>query len=372
MKPLENTLRQSVFDLIYSGVRGRMTDGDTFGIWLVSDRIDTSFPMDTWKARYNVETAAKAAAHATSRGWKSKARLDLAIADALHVVENVDDLKIILVSNGETPIAGTPFDSEINAKFRELAPQMKLANATLNTVLVAQEGELVAWAANTAEFLIEFPNVPPRKMRAPKAEVAAIKTIPARTVISTTAPVVKAVAVAEKPRVAASPIIITKDTVAQERQAFLAMTSIGASTNTAPSNIVIQKDLVTLTNPVAVAATNAAEKTIAPAMTNSVASKTATPATPPTNSPREVESRSIAMEQPRTNQAAVAPPMAATPPPAMTHSAVQPANSPWLLISLGALGALVCVLVTVVLIRSRRAEPSLISQVVAQERVRAS
>jgi hypothetical protein len=58
MKPMEMPLRETLFDLIYSGARGHMTNGDTYGVWLVSDRNDTSFPMETWKEKFAVEIAA--------------------------------------------------------------------------------------------------------------------------------------------------------------------------------------------------------------------------------------------------------------------------------------------------------------------------
>ena len=41
MKPLDKPVRETLFDLIYSGVRGNMTNGDTYGVWLVGEQNDT-------------------------------------------------------------------------------------------------------------------------------------------------------------------------------------------------------------------------------------------------------------------------------------------------------------------------------------------
>ena len=157
MKPLELTVRETVFDFIYSGVHGRMTNGDTYGIWLASNENDTSFAMETWRPKYNVELGARATVHVKEHGYKGKARLDLALTDALRVVKRIQDLTIVIVSNGETPLAGTPFDEEINARFRELAPLLKTEKKTLNTVLVAQDGAVVAWAVNSPTELLNLP-----------------------------------------------------------------------------------------------------------------------------------------------------------------------------------------------------------------------
>src|SRR5215213_418386 len=169
MKPFDKVARDTLFDLIYSGVRGRMTNGDTYGVWIAGEQNETSFPMEVWKSKFAVETAAKAAVYVKERGFKGRSRLDIALTDAVRVVKNVEDLTIILISNGETLIAGTPFDTEINQTFRDLAPSMKKAKVTLNTTLVAQDGDFVAWAANAPEFVIEVPYVV-AKPKKPKAE----------------------------------------------------------------------------------------------------------------------------------------------------------------------------------------------------------
>ena len=61
MKPFEKITRDTLFDLVYSGVRGRMTNGDTYGVWIAGEQNDTSFPMEMWKSKHAVESAARAA-----------------------------------------------------------------------------------------------------------------------------------------------------------------------------------------------------------------------------------------------------------------------------------------------------------------------
>ena len=54
MKPLETAQREATFDLVYSGLRGQMTNGDTYGLWLAGEKNDTSFPMESWKLKHAV------------------------------------------------------------------------------------------------------------------------------------------------------------------------------------------------------------------------------------------------------------------------------------------------------------------------------
>ncbi|HEY0551049.1 MAG TPA: hypothetical protein VGF13_15700, partial [Verrucomicrobiae bacterium] len=244
MKPLETKLRETVFDLIYSGLRGQMTNGDTYGIWLLNGQNNTSFPMETWKHKHILELAAGAASYVKTNGTKGKAHLEVAFADVQNVLKNVGDLTVILVTDGSTPIMGTRFDDAINARWRETAPGLKRAKVTLNTVLVAQDGEFVAWAANSPEFLIDIPLVKP-KPRPARVEVAATNAPPL-----TPATVASESVAAAKPRAASPPIIITRETVAQEKRSYYS--------STAPNE----------TSPVAQVATNAVPEVVPAAATH--------------------------------------------------------------------------------------------------------
>src|SRR5687768_3830984 len=52
MNQLEHGGRQAIFDLIYSGVDGRMRRGDTFGVWTFNGGVHSGIvPMQTWDPR---------------------------------------------------------------------------------------------------------------------------------------------------------------------------------------------------------------------------------------------------------------------------------------------------------------------------------
>jgi len=379
MRPFADAVRETMFDLIYSGVRTHMTNGDTYGVWLVADQNDTSFPMETWKSRHAVEGGARVTMHLKERAYKGRARFDVALADATRVVKNIGDLTVVLVSNGETPIAGTPFDAEINAQFRELAPKMKRAKATLNTALVARDGAFVAWAVNSPEYLIEVPSVAPKpkpakvelvvKTNAPAPAAPAIaKATPATVPVAADSPVFV------KPRATGTPIVITRETVAQEKREFQSMTAAAISN---------EPPVPPATNTVAVAAP--AKMTMAAAPTNSPTATTSNVIT--------TSARSQPVLAPQTN-----PPVAVEPPPAeilVTNAVVAAAPSspvaptkgsarpfpppaapregtglrPMMWIGFGAGATFLLILAGFLFGRSRRHEPSLISQALVQQRL---
>lgn len=374
MKPFDGALRETVFDLVYSGARGHMTNGDSFGIWTINEQNDTSFTLDVWKAKHSVESAARATWHVKERGFKGRARLDLAFADAARVVQSVEDLTLILVSNGETPVSGTPFDAEINAKFLELAPQMKRAKGTLNTVLIAQDGVFVAWAVNSPEFLIEVPYVAP-KPKKPKVELAAKTNAPLPVAATSQA------APPAKARAAAANIVITKETVAQEKRTYQAMTASASTPEplaSIPATNTPAPFVATSAAPVVVALTNAA----APRASNVVVLATNLPApaavAPPlvvaATNPVPVSNAVVAVVKPAvTNAAALVPiatpPAAPLPAPVRAEAPAATSFRPMVWAAFGAGLALAGVLAVYFVIRSRRVEPSLISEAIAQERL---
>jgi hypothetical protein len=370
MKPFEKVARDTLFDLIYSGVRGRMTNGDTYGVWIAGELNDTSFPMQVWKSKHSVETAAKAALYVKERGFKGRSRLDIALTDAVRVVKSVEDLTIILISNGETPIAGTPFDTEMNQTFRDLAPSMKKAKVTLNTTLVAQDGNLVAWAANAPEFVIEVPYVV-AKPKKPKAEPIVAAVTPAPAPVKAVPEAKSEPVVVQKPR-ASSPIVITKETVARERRSYQAMTD-AASSNDVPELVATNDDtpaVITNPGPALATVTSAPSATI----TSVTVQADKTVVVPRTNPATATAAVAAVTKREATNAAVALAPKVEPPSKPSTASATNEAPAgtsfhPMLWAAFGAGLALAGVLAVYFVIRSRRVEPSLISEALAQERL---
>jgi hypothetical protein len=363
MKPFENAVRESMFDLIYSGIRGHMTNGDTYGVWLVGEENNTAFKIETWRQKYTVEMAARAAAHVKDHGFKGKANLTQAFADAANVIKSVEDLTVVLISNGSNPISGTPFDEAINLRFRELAASMIKSKTTLNTTLVARDGRFVAWAMNSPDFLIEVPQVPIRPKRA-KPPVAST---------STNAPTLLAKAAAAAPtplpaaaRVVSAPIIITKETVAQERRTFLAMTSIGTNEPAAtpsPTNSAAVTPLAT--NAVATATVTNGSETKA-AMGNASAMPQQAVTMPITNTVALAKGETAQVAS--TIQSGISGAASVTPAPVEALPGTR--GIPGLLfVGLGAGAAFTCVLLVLFICYYRRQGPSLISQSLARDRV---
>jgi hypothetical protein len=365
MKNWEDPAREALFDFIYSGVRGTMTDGDSYGVWLAGGANDTSAGMETWKQRFAVELASRAALRVKERGAKGKPALDVALADAAQIAQRVGDLTVIIISNGDTPLHGTPFDVAINAQTIKLAPSMREAKSTINTVLAVQAGQFTAWSLNSPDFLVVMPKLPERpKSAAPAPSVAKTEPSPAQEPVSKPA-------VVAKPRPAAKPIVITRETVEREKQAIRSLASIEMSgpapvTNAPPSTT---NAVSAVPAPATNLQTVAAPALKPPHLTNVpvVSPAAITTSISFSHAPASAEVVQVTLE-PKTNDAAVAATRQNLSGPAVP---IVSNSFPLMLWSAVGGGLLVLIVVAVVFIsRSRDPQVSLVTQAAMVERMR--
>src|SRR5687767_13157288 len=145
MNKLEHGGRQAIFDLIYSGMDGRMRNGDTYGIWTFNELPYVGFyPMQIWDARKNLEQATAAGRFLKTRKYEKNGNLTNLLQQVQTVVRMVKDLNVVIVTDANTLSSGTPFDPEINAQYLAHAPQVRETKRPLITTLTARAGQFTA------------------------------------------------------------------------------------------------------------------------------------------------------------------------------------------------------------------------------------
>ena len=178
MQKRDQKLRQAVFDTIHSGVSGRMTLGDTFGLWLYNAETDTRFPMQTWDPSRRLDFGSRVNTFLRERGYRKHSNLSALVRDINAVLRSVGDVTVVLFNDGNDRIVGTPFDREINGFYKELGAELASEKEPFITVLVAEQGQFVAYAVARPGEQLALPPVPlnpsrkPGGNRVPQAEVA--------------------------------------------------------------------------------------------------------------------------------------------------------------------------------------------------------
>ena len=174
MKRLATPLRSALFELIENGLEGRMKGGDTYGVWTCSDQVVTDFPMQVWNEKERLILAYRASEFIKKQRLAKPGRLDPAVSGLLTIVNSVKDVTALILTDGEDPVKGTPYDLEINAAVKNVAAAMHRDKKPVVVALVAQGGQIVQWGVNSPESLLLLPKpiVPPQPILAKASDLS--------------------------------------------------------------------------------------------------------------------------------------------------------------------------------------------------------
>lgn len=167
-KKFEANNRQAVFDLILSGVNGHMRDGDTFGLWTFSDEVRAGdFPMTVWEKDSAMELAGRAAGFLQKQKYSKDPNLRALVTSLRQLSDRAADFNVFIVSSGREPMAGTPFDENINAAYKAFVRTSSKTGRPLVTGFVVRNAKPVRASVVLAGDSIVMPVRPPSLARKP-------------------------------------------------------------------------------------------------------------------------------------------------------------------------------------------------------------
>lgn len=184
----------AVADLIERGAGGRMRTGDLFSIVPFNEQPDlTGYTGKVWDASRSRHISNLAFLHLQKFKFEKRARPDRVMALLQLVTMTEPGMVIYLVTSGEDPLAGTPFDAEINAVCQRHLPQWRTTKGIAVTALVAERGQIVDWAVGVAEppapvrlLARHTPVAPPKPPVTNQVESVVAKTNPPPVIKPTT------------------------------------------------------------------------------------------------------------------------------------------------------------------------------------------
>jgi hypothetical protein len=282
MQKRDERLRQAVFDLVYSGILGRLEAGDTFGLWLYNSDVDPRFPMQIWDPAARLDLGTRVNTFVRDRGYQHRANPEELARSLGSVVESVGDLTVVIFSDGNDKMTGTPFDREINAFYRELGPELEKAREPFITALVYERRQLVAYAVARPGETLSLP--PPTRTssgrkpgqgRRPAAEMAEGPETPAKG------------GAGLRPTRVPQPIVITRESnqaalaAAQTARSTFTPSVRPGQTNPPSANAASAAESTTATAPIAAAPVQPPAPATVPPPSASTPAPTPTPAAPP-------------------------------------------------------------------------------------------
>ncbi len=171
MSKLEHGGRQSVFDLVFSGLEGRMRPGDSFSVWTFNDKVSAGvFQIQSWDPEKKLQLASRVGLFLKEQSYGHKPLLDGALATAMSLVRAVKDLNVIVVCSGDASLKDAgPFANVVDA-WRERAAVAKQEKRPVVFAFAAKGGQIVHRSIVLAGEPIGLP-MPPPMLAAPKPPI---------------------------------------------------------------------------------------------------------------------------------------------------------------------------------------------------------
>ncbi|MBC8003225.1 MAG: hypothetical protein H7X97_11630 [Opitutaceae bacterium] len=156
------TCQRTVIELLGDEISGQMKPGDSFSIWTYNESLSAGrFPSQRWNPETRRNTLRQVTNFLATVKYEKVGRFDVLRPAIESVAKNSPRLTIILLTDGKQRVSGLKFDAEINKLFDDNYSAMREARMPFVTILVARNGEPVAFSVNSTLGPIKYPRPPP-------------------------------------------------------------------------------------------------------------------------------------------------------------------------------------------------------------------
>lgn len=162
MRHRTNGVMEETQDLLKSGMHGLIHPGDTIGIWTFNDRLHTGEAhLQTWSPELSPKISRLTLEFLSEQQYAKSPNMNDMLTNMLNIVDSSPFITVILFTDGNDPIKGTPFDAQINEVYKAGYRQQKKASMPIVTVLRGVAGEITTNTVTMAPWAPDIPSVPP-------------------------------------------------------------------------------------------------------------------------------------------------------------------------------------------------------------------
>ncbi|WP_040550757.1 hypothetical protein [Pedosphaera parvula] len=298
MKKQAPVVEEAINQILLSRASGQLYRGDTLGVWTFDTELHTgSFPLQVWTPEDEKAIATHVTEFLKKQRYGKQSRFDALLPSVEELVKQSDIITIIIISDGQNQMQGTPFDREINKSYQQILREMGNEQMPIVTVLQAQGGKFIKYNTTALPWPVIIPELP----------------IPLKD--ESTSPASPAANVA-KAKPTAQPLIVTGPKATQP---------VSANPATVPipqPNVKSEAQVVSSTP-----APSPAEKATVPAMVQTPPVITSPPPTPPQLPVQVLPRRLTSGSQPEAVPKAEISPASATP-AVVQKTSTPPATEP--------------------------------------------
>lgn len=175
-------VQKAVENLLRSSMAAQLDAGDTIALWTFDEQLYAGkFPLQVWQPELTDVVASNILAHLKGQRYQAKTSNFDTVAPTLNrVVQGSYRLTVLLISDGNERISGTPFDRQIEGAFAEKFKAQEKDRMPFITVLRSMLGQYRNATVNLAPWPVEFPEFPPEPavVEAPKPVPPEVKPAP--------------------------------------------------------------------------------------------------------------------------------------------------------------------------------------------------
>lgn len=148
--------------LLSTGLHGELHAGDSVGVWTFGKEVKTGqFPLLRWMPDDAATVAAAINKFIGKQSYWQTNDFRMLMPYLQSVVDGSPRLTILIFCDGESPFAGSLYDTGINPAFMQRSIDSKKAKQPFVIVMRSQHGRYVGCSVNFPPGMVSLPDFPP-------------------------------------------------------------------------------------------------------------------------------------------------------------------------------------------------------------------
>jgi hypothetical protein len=167
----------AIHQLLGSDMQKQLRPGDSIGVWTYNDELYTGkLPSQEWNPTDSKVIYNRILKFIIEQKFEKTGSWHKALPTIARVVKDSQLITVILVSDGEEDIAGTPYDEEINAFYATWRDKQRKAQKPFITVFRGEHGKLTHYTICPVPWPVDIPALPPGRDGSQLAQAKAGQT----------------------------------------------------------------------------------------------------------------------------------------------------------------------------------------------------
>ena len=139
----------------------QLETGDSVGVWVFDREINARFPTFTWMPEQAAESVSNLVAFLHRQTYQTESQIKILQTPLNRIVADSQRLTVVLFTDGQDPIFGTPYDLGINQTFHDGRGERKKFRQPFIVILRSQLGKFIGCTVNFPPGNLNLPAFPP-------------------------------------------------------------------------------------------------------------------------------------------------------------------------------------------------------------------